>query len=482
MSQSNMVLSQVSIDAIEAYLQKHIQRLRLPGLALAIVEGDRIVHLSGFGRAQPGGGAPTPTTPFFIGSTGKSITALAVMQLVETGRVDLDAPLQHYLPWFRVADPQSSAAITVRHLLNQSSGIPTTPGWADLANFDPRPDAAERQARALSACKLPHPPGSTFQYSNTNYNLLGLVIEAASGESYADYIQEHIFDPLGMTHSYTDPAAASGDGLAVGHQSWFGFPVPILHASVPRGSLPSGQHISCAKDMACYLLVHLNEGRYGEATILSPESIAELHRPAISAPTLGTPGWYAMGWYVEGQGSEKVIAHTGMIPTFYTYMALLPESKRGVVLLVNANHFTGQLTLGEVGAGVTAILAGRQAPPIRFGAIPWAVRSLLLVPLLQLAGVALTLRRFLLWHRDPRSQPNPERILGRHLLLPAALNLLPFGAGLALLRSKLRNFFLLFMPDLSWLALVSGGFSLVWTTLHTRLVLRILRKTSSHNP
>ena len=86
-----------------------MRRLHIPGVSLAIVEGDRIVHLRGFGKARPGGEAPTPQTPFFIGSLTKSFTALAVMQLVEAGKIELDAPVQRYLPWFRVADPAGSA-------------------------------------------------------------------------------------------------------------------------------------------------------------------------------------------------------------------------------------------------------------------------------------------------------------------------------------------------------------------------------------
>ena len=96
--------------------------------------------------------------------------------------------------------------------------------------------------------------------------------------SYADYIQNHIFDPLGMSHSYTSKAAAKLDGLAVGHQSWFGIPIAAPDLPVPGGSLPSGQLISSAEDMAHYLIAHLNGGRYKDVQILSPEGIAELHR------------------------------------------------------------------------------------------------------------------------------------------------------------------------------------------------------------
>ncbi|HEX7973368.1 MAG TPA: serine hydrolase domain-containing protein [Anaerolineales bacterium] len=139
-----------SYEAIGAHVEQQIRRLNIPGVSLAIVEGDQIVHLRGFGRARPGGESPSPQTPFFIGSLTKSFTALAVMQLVEAGKVELDAPVQRYLPWFRVADPQVSAQMTVRHLLNQTSSLPVVPGEIALADFDNRPDAAERQVRALS--------------------------------------------------------------------------------------------------------------------------------------------------------------------------------------------------------------------------------------------------------------------------------------------------------------------------------------------
>jgi CubicO group peptidase (beta-lactamase class C family) len=95
-----------SYDAIDAYVEEQMHRLNMPGVSLAIVEGDKIVHLRGFGQARPGGEAPSPQTPFFIGSLTKSFTALAVMQLAEAGKIELDAPVQRYLPWFRVSPPR----------------------------------------------------------------------------------------------------------------------------------------------------------------------------------------------------------------------------------------------------------------------------------------------------------------------------------------------------------------------------------------
>jgi CubicO group peptidase (beta-lactamase class C family) len=244
------VVDSAAYEAIDAYVEQHMRRLNIPGVSLAIVEGDQIVHLRGFGQARPGGEAPSPQTPFVLGSTTKSFTALAVMQLVEAGKIDLDAPVQRYLPWFRVADPQASAHMTVRHLLYQTSGLPGLPGVIVLADLDGRPGAAERQARALSTLKLSRPAGAAFEYSNTNYILLGLIIEAASGEPYAEYIQHHIFDPLGMRHSYTSQALAKQNGLALGHRYWFAFPFAVRNLPIPLGSQAAGQLISSAEDMA----------------------------------------------------------------------------------------------------------------------------------------------------------------------------------------------------------------------------------------
>jgi CubicO group peptidase (beta-lactamase class C family) len=166
---------------LDAYVERQLAALNIPGAALAIVEGAEIVHVHSFGRAGPEGRAPTPQTPFFIGSLTKSVTAVAVMQLVEAGKVELDAPVQHYLPWFRVADPQATAQVTVRHLLNQTSGFAQAAGMIPLADFDDQPGATERQARALATFQPARLPGVAWEYSNVNYNLLGLIIEAVSG-------------------------------------------------------------------------------------------------------------------------------------------------------------------------------------------------------------------------------------------------------------------------------------------------------------
>src|SRR5438132_7126431 len=118
--------SNPDLAKIDAYVSEQVQTDHIPGVALGLVHNDQIVHLRGFGSADQSGRAVTPQTPFILASVSKSFTALAIMQLVESGKVKLDAPVQRYLPWFRVADPLASARITVRHLLYQTGGIPST--------------------------------------------------------------------------------------------------------------------------------------------------------------------------------------------------------------------------------------------------------------------------------------------------------------------------------------------------------------------
>jgi CubicO group peptidase (beta-lactamase class C family) len=374
----------MNIDGIDAYIEGQMRRLNIPGAALAIVEDSEIMHMCGFGRARPEGEAPTPQTPFFIGSLTKSFTALAVMQLVEADKIELDAPVQRYLPWLRVADPQASARMTVCHLLNQTSGLPTLPGELVLADFDDRPDATERQVRALATLQISRPVGAKCEYSNLNYNILGLIVEAASGESYANYIQTHILDPLDMRHSYTSKAAAKQDGLAMGHRHWFSLPFPAPNLPVPQASLPSGQLISSAEDMAHYLIAHLNGGRYGDVQILSAAGIDELHRGAAEYVAGGvSAGRYGMGWFEIDVDGTKTYSHGGNVPDFSAFMALVPEQKRGVVVLFNADPYGLPPITEEVGMGVTALLAGQQPPPIRLDFVQWIMRLLPLIPLLQ---------------------------------------------------------------------------------------------------
>ena len=223
-----------------------------------------------------------------------------------------------------------------------------------------------------------------------------------------------------MTHSYTSQPEAKHNGMAVGHRYWFAVPFATPNLPTPCGSLPTFLLISSSEDMAHYLIAHLNEGRYDNVRILSPERIDELHRLAVEVKAIGfASGHYGMGWFIEQTGQIKIVSHPDTLPDFFAYIAILPEQKKGVVLLVNANQMMMDLAQWELGAGVAKLLAGERPIPSRFGAIiPWALRSLPLIPALQIVGVAATLRRLGRWRQEPSSRPSGGRKWGRYILLP----------------------------------------------------------------
>ena len=192
----------------------------MPGFAVAVVSGGDVVHARGFGDAG-GGRRVTPQTPFVLGSTAKSFTALAAMQLVDAGRLELDAPARRYVPEFRLADQRAADRITVRQVLQQTTGLPETAGGPVVRSA--ADGTALEALRELGDASPAAAPGDAFEYSNGNFILAGLIVERASGQPYGEYVQRHIFAPLGMRNSYVALDAAQRAGLATGHRYWFGF-------------------------------------------------------------------------------------------------------------------------------------------------------------------------------------------------------------------------------------------------------------------
>ena len=245
-----------SYAEIESFVQGEMAAQRVPGLALGIVEDGRVAYVRGFGKADDSGRAVTPQTPFIIGSVAKSFTALAIMQLVEANKIDLDAPVQRYLPWFRVADEKASAEITVRHLLNHTSGISTKTGRSYQGDGDTSDTALEQAVRKLKSAELSAPVGSKHQYSTINYSVLGLIVQTVAGQSYESYVQAKILDPLQMRNSFTSETAAQPAGLASGYNYSFGRP-RASHQAYNRGLLPAGYLIASAEDMTHYVVAQL---------------------------------------------------------------------------------------------------------------------------------------------------------------------------------------------------------------------------------
>lgn len=317
---------QTDYEAIDEYITARMRSDHIPGVALAIVKGDQIIYLKGYGRADQSGRPVTPQTPFIIGSITKPFTALAVMQLVEAGKVELDAPVQRYLPWFRVADPQVSAQITVRMLIDQTSGLPQLPTFVTWT-WPNYPDALERHVRLMANANLVFPPGQGFAYSNANYVTQGVIVQAVSGQSYEDYIKQHIFAPLDMQHSYVSQEAAMRDGMAMGYRWWFGFPIPVT-LPYKRSNLPAGFAISSAEDMAHFLIAQLNGGSYRDVSVLSPDGIALMQAEP-------PPGAYGLGWESVRIDGRRLINFDGATGNFQGSLFIDPEDRVGVFLAAN---------------------------------------------------------------------------------------------------------------------------------------------------
>lgn len=312
--------------AIDAYTVAKMRSAHFPGVAVAIVEGDRVVYMKTYGRADPSGRAVTPQTPFMLGSITKSITALAIMQLVDAGKVDLDAPVQRYLPWFRLADPRAAARITVRHLLTMTSGIRQsyeTELWPDS---DDR--ALERAVRLVATTEPAGPAGSTFGYSNANYETLGMIVQAVSGESYEDYLKTHIFAPLDMRHTYVSQDEAIRNGMASGHRWWFGVPVAVT-LPFNRSELPAGYVIASTEDMTHVLIAELNDGRYESASVLSPRAMALRH---LEPPVYD----YGFGWEFIHEHGHTIINHDGGTMNSQASVFIDLDASVGVYIAANA--------------------------------------------------------------------------------------------------------------------------------------------------
>ena len=469
--------SEADFSSVDVYVEEQMKTLKIPGLALAIVQDDQIAYMKGYGQADPDGNLVTPQTSFIIGSTTKSFTALAIMQLVEAGKIELDAPVQIYLPWFRVAGHQASAQITVRHLLNQTSGFSNASGHDDLAASDLSDDAIENRVRSLANVELVHAPGVVYEYSNPNYQILGLIVQSVSDQTYESYVQEHIFDPLEMSHSFTSQDEAMQNGMATGYSRWFGIPFP---KDVPfnRGSLSSGYLICSVEDLAHYLIAQLNDGRYGNVSVLSSDGIAALREPAVPA---GTPGeYYGMAWHIGTFEDKPAAYHSGDTANYMTHLIMILEEKVGVAVTYNMFSMFAAEAHQQIAEGVTAIMLGKRPqayqPP---DTLPKVIGSVVTPAVLSILWIAWMVYRFI--RRQKRGLPARRGFLWAMwvIVLPLLVDLGLLWVLLVgiprLWEGNTLGSMALFFPDMFTLMIVSAVAVAGWGVAQTALTLRSTR-------
>lgn len=462
----------VNIDRemIDSLIEEEMKISRIPGLSLGIVYNGEPVYVQGYGRAAEDR-LVNGQTPFIIGSISKSFTALAAVQLVESGKLELDHSVRDYLPWFTMGGAYDAGEITVRHLLVQTSGIPNEAGVSTLARSSIY--STEEEVRALSAVPLADQPGNSYTYSNANFNILGLLIEQFSENGYRAHVQDNIFAPLGMTNSYLSLADGLNAGLADGHTKVIGFPV-AGEVQYLDSALAAGFIISTAEDMCNYLLMHLNGGNYRGNAILSEAGLAELYKPGNVQKGSSD---YAMGLVAVKEQGELLIMHDGMTEGFNSGMVFSPSGQWGVIVLTNVGTMI-ELPAMPLALAVADLIRGAEPDSgsnisrnfylaalfVLFALIILVIRSLVLLP-----------KRWAVKVRNKR--PQGLLAVSLQVIVPVVLEgivplfafiIIPGGAGFPIWR-----LLSLYHPDLVWGVMIISGLMLIKVIARLVIMLRI---------
>lgn len=355
---------------VDGYVRAYLDHTGLPGAAVAVTHGSDVVRVAGYGHDAAG--APIgASTRLPIASLSKSMTAFAVLQLAEAGRIGLDEPVTRYLPGFRLADPRGGR-ITVRMLLDQTSGM------ADSAFPDlklPQPHTLAEAVTRLADTPLASEPGAQFHYHNPNYEVAARIVEVVAGQPFAGYLRAKLFGPLGMTGSSTVDAPPAG---TEGYVRAFGIELPVSEPDWFTG----GSHgvLSTAEDLARWLIAQRDGGG-----VVSAASAALAHTPA--------PGHdYALGWSVR----DGRVSHTGDWFSHTAAQVLLPGGY-GVAVVAN----TGMALDNEaelLAQGLASLLTGGAPEP----ALPAGVIADRVLGALALVAVGLAVLGVRRAGRKPR--------------------------------------------------------------------------------
>jgi CubicO group peptidase (beta-lactamase class C family) len=348
----------MDVEALETLLGGLTDTGTVPGLSVAVVKGDSLVWAKGFGVADLATGNPaSPRTSYLWFSMTKIVTATAVVRLVEGGKLDLDAPADEYFRGFKVVSQPTP--VTVRHLLNHSSGLanPLPIRWVRPADA-PASDRGAFVGRLLAKHrKLKSVPGERAAYSNLGYLVLGEVIAEVTGTSYEEHVRAEILAPLGMERTgFSYPDQPSGDGAATGYQPLRRPFTPLLRAALPKGVVGrrQGRYVAFnpfyvrgpaygglvggVDEAARFVRLHLNGGRVDGTRLLSEESVAEMRR---LTPRGGKRN-FGLGWFRSRGARERrpdFAEHLGGGAGFWNVMRIYPEESLGVVMMGNTTKY-----------------------------------------------------------------------------------------------------------------------------------------------
>ena len=318
-----------ALEETGRYVEQRMAEAEMPGLALGITDREKLVHAAAFGHADLASGRPAgPDTMFEIGSIGKSFTNVALMQLRDEGRLDLNAPVSHYLPWFEVQS--GHAPITTHHLMTHTSGLATGTDIGPHGLFE---------AWALRDSRTGTPPGEHFRYSNVGYKTLGFLLEEVDGRSYQEAIQARVLDPLGMRDSHPVIGFETRKLAAVGYRSFYDDrPEHRDHGLAPalwtEYGVGDGCQASTAGDMAIYMRMLMNGGAGPMGRLMSGESFRLMTRRVIPTHQWGG-AHYGYGLILADVDGHAYLGHGGSSTGFVSGMVADLDEGIGVVVLIN---------------------------------------------------------------------------------------------------------------------------------------------------
>jgi CubicO group peptidase (beta-lactamase class C family) len=330
---------------LDKYVERVQEQFNVPGIALAIVKDGRVVVTTGYGvRTLGGSDQVDKQTLFGIASNTKAFTATALAILVEEGKIEWDAPVIRFLPWFRLSNPYVTQELTIRDLLVHRSGLGL--GAGDLLWWPPSTYSRREIAERLAHIPLKSSFRSRYAYDNVLYTVAGEVIEAVSGKTWEEFVQMRILDAIGMTGSTVRHSDAGKGGNSATPHGVIDGKVSIVKPFSSDLTNPAGGINSSAEDMAKWLLTQLDSGRVaGGKRLYSPKTTRQLwgivtpipfgDPPPELAPARLEFDGYALGFEVRDYRRTKIITHTGGLPGYVSRVTLVPSLKLGIAVLTN---------------------------------------------------------------------------------------------------------------------------------------------------
>ena len=322
-----------ALRLLDAWVTTAVAQRDQPGVSIGVVLGDRLVWSRGYGYADVEKKVPaSPQTLYRIASITKTFTAVAILQLRDAGKLQLDDPLRQHLGWARIrAHDPAASEITIRELLTHSSGLQReVPGTLWTSPTFPPATALKEEIDETN------PPGVTWKYSNVGFALLGEVVSAVSGEPWDRYVQRHILDALGMTSTRTTPRADE-PGLAVGYARPVPGERPVNAPTVGslEGVSAAANMASNVEDLARYVTFHLSDTPSASSPVLKGTTLRDMHRPQWLLDDWQNA--WGFGMRVRRVDGRVQVGHPGSVPGYRTQIEFVPALRLGVIVLTNAD-------------------------------------------------------------------------------------------------------------------------------------------------